>query len=253
MAAITAKMKLKLVVDRKRNMVIFAEAQKDFVDLLFYILSLPLSAMVKYLDAAGSSSLAKLHGSVHSLKMKGYLNPPHDSYWDHPSNITPQLFTYVPILPRLIPSQNFGRQLYSCKDNHRHVKCGIDKWTRCVHCCGDMNEVVQFTELVSMADYVKEKVQYMVSDDLTVSPLDYNSVLTAFEGFDRADVVEKEVEFGSEEALALLDATLHSKEPLTSVFLKPEPAPTPSPEKVNKYNGPIECSLFFWFLTLFPL
>ncbi|CAI0554568.1 unnamed protein product [Linum tenue] len=40
----SVKMKLKLVVDKKRNRVIYAEAQKDFVDLLFYILSLPLSA-----------------------------------------------------------------------------------------------------------------------------------------------------------------------------------------------------------------
>ncbi|CAI0554569.1 unnamed protein product [Linum tenue] len=194
---IAAKMKLKLVVDKKRNKVIFAEAQKDFVDLLIYILSLPLSAVVKYLDAAGPSSLVKLHSSVESMREAGA-----------------------------------RRKLYNCKNGHRHVVDRVHESNWCDYCNEGMGEEVVLVEREMEADYVKEMVSYMVADDLTVSPLDYNSVFAAMDGFDRADVVEKEVQIGSDEqALALLNAALHSKEPLTSVFLKTEAAPTPSREK----------------------
>ncbi|CAL1408891.1 unnamed protein product [Linum trigynum] len=223
-------MKLKLVVDKKKNKVIFAEAQKDFVDLLIYILSLPLSAVVKYLDAAGPSSLVKLHSSVESMREAGYIKPPH-SDTGAPSYIIPKLSTYVPSLPRLNPG-NFRarRKLYNCKSSHRHVVDRVHEGNWCDSCNEGMGEEVVFVEREMEADYVKEMVPYMVADDLTVLPLDYSSVFAAMEGFNRADVVEKEVQIGPDEALALLNAALHSKEPLTSVFLKTEAAPT-SPVK----------------------
>ncbi|CAI0411442.1 unnamed protein product [Linum tenue] len=54
------------MVDKKRNKVLFAEAGKDFVDFLIYILSLPLSAAAKYV--AAPSSITKLHNSIELLE-----------------------------------------------------------------------------------------------------------------------------------------------------------------------------------------
>ncbi|CAI0429253.1 unnamed protein product [Linum tenue] len=179
------RMKLKLVIDKKKKKVILAEAQKDLVDFLIYLLTLPLSAVVKYLQAGADEqvlgSIGKLHGSVVSMTKEGYMKAPY-SVCGH--ILVPQLYTIASILPKL-------------RDDVTHP---------------------------SEADYVMEKVQYMVADDLSVSPLDFNSVLAALKRCDDpGDVVEKEVEFGTSEALALLNASLHSKEALTAVFLKTEP------------------------------
>ncbi|CAL1380368.1 unnamed protein product [Linum trigynum] len=171
---------LKLVVDKQRNKVIFAEAQKDFVDLLVYILSLPLSAVVKYLEPKGPTSLGKLHNSLLSIMKAGYINPPPKD-----NSIEPKLSTYVPVL----------RQLSSSP-----------KWVR--------NPVLNMEQ----ASYVKPMVPYMVADDLSVSPLDYHSVSVVLKGY--GEVVEKVVEFGTSQVLDLLQATLYSETPLTSVFLK---------------------------------
>ncbi|CAN1269350.1 hypothetical protein LINPERPRIM_LOCUS13549 [Linum perenne] len=46
-AEIYAKVTLKLLINKKTNKVIFAEAGKDFVDFLFSILSFPLRTMIK--------------------------------------------------------------------------------------------------------------------------------------------------------------------------------------------------------------
>ncbi|CAL1380367.1 unnamed protein product [Linum trigynum] len=176
-------MKLKLVIDKKKKKVILAEAQKDLVDFLIYFLSLPLSAVVKYLAGADEEvpgSIGKLHGSIASMTKQGYMKAPYNVC---SRVLVPQLYTIASILPKL-------------REDVTHA---------------------------SEADYVMEKVQYMVADDLSVSPLDFNSVLGALKRCDPGDVVEKEVEFGTSEALALLNASLHSKEALTAVFLKTAP------------------------------
>lgn len=69
------KMRLKLLIDRKDGRVIFAEAGKDFVDLLFYLFSLPIGTAVKVL---GPQSMVGCMGDLsQSLKTldKSYMQP----------------------------------------------------------------------------------------------------------------------------------------------------------------------------------
>ncbi|CAN1269348.1 hypothetical protein LINPERPRIM_LOCUS13549 [Linum perenne] len=49
-AEIYAKVTLKLLINKKTNKVIFAEAGKDFVDFLFSILSFPLGTVIRLLS-----------------------------------------------------------------------------------------------------------------------------------------------------------------------------------------------------------
>ncbi|KAJ0044749.1 hypothetical protein Pint_06211 [Pistacia integerrima] len=44
-----SKINLKLLIDTENNKVLFAEAGKEFVDFLFYLLSLPVGTFVKLL------------------------------------------------------------------------------------------------------------------------------------------------------------------------------------------------------------
>ncbi|KAG5602306.1 hypothetical protein H5410_033676 [Solanum commersonii] len=47
------KLSMKLLIDSKNKKVVFAEVEKDFVDFLFYILTLPLSTDTKLLKEKG--------------------------------------------------------------------------------------------------------------------------------------------------------------------------------------------------------
>ncbi|KAJ0044752.1 hypothetical protein Pint_06218 [Pistacia integerrima] len=49
MAHSISKSNLKLIIEKKDNKVLFAEAGKDFVDFLFYLLSLPVGTIIKLL------------------------------------------------------------------------------------------------------------------------------------------------------------------------------------------------------------
>ncbi|CAN1269325.1 hypothetical protein LINPERPRIM_LOCUS13544 [Linum perenne] len=46
----TSKVTLKLLVDKKGNRVLFAEAGKEFVDFLFTLLSFPLGTVIRLLS-----------------------------------------------------------------------------------------------------------------------------------------------------------------------------------------------------------
>ncbi|CAH1443480.1 unnamed protein product [Lactuca virosa] len=44
-------MTLKLLIDKKTQKVLFAEATKEFVDFLFHIFSLPLGSLIQFLGS----------------------------------------------------------------------------------------------------------------------------------------------------------------------------------------------------------
>ncbi|TQE14224.1 hypothetical protein C1H46_000143 [Malus baccata] len=69
---------LKLLIDKKRQKVLFADAAKDFVDFLFTLLSLlslPVGTIIRLLfKDAMVSSLGKLYQSIETLNDE-YLQP----------------------------------------------------------------------------------------------------------------------------------------------------------------------------------
>ncbi|XP_030552508.2 uncharacterized protein LOC115756751 [Rhodamnia argentea] len=71
------------------------------------------------------------------------------------------------------------------------------------------------------AGYVKSVVTYMVMDDLVVKPMSTISSITLLNQFNVHEighVQEKLIDFGLEEAIKLLSASLHSKTVLTDIF-----------------------------------
>ncbi|CAM8957906.1 unnamed protein product [Rhodiola kirilowii] len=72
----SAKMKLKLLVDNKSSKVLFAEADKEFVDFLLGILALPLGTVTRLLKQNDGmvGSLGVLYNSVESLS-ESYIQP----------------------------------------------------------------------------------------------------------------------------------------------------------------------------------
>ena len=68
MATTTMILKMKLLIDTKKNRVLFAEANKDVVDFLFSLLALPVATIVKMLGKESMcGSVGNLYGSVENL------------------------------------------------------------------------------------------------------------------------------------------------------------------------------------------
>ncbi|CAN1269360.1 hypothetical protein LINPERPRIM_LOCUS13555 [Linum perenne] len=66
--ATTTKVTLKLLIDKKSNKVLFAEAGKEFVDFLFSILSLPLGTVIRLLSKDQMvGCLGNLYQSIEEL------------------------------------------------------------------------------------------------------------------------------------------------------------------------------------------
>ncbi|CAL1387233.1 unnamed protein product [Linum trigynum] len=68
-AAAERKMKLKLLVDKKANKVIFAECGENFVEFLFNLLSLPVSQIIEIISKESMvGSLGNIYQSMRDLK-----------------------------------------------------------------------------------------------------------------------------------------------------------------------------------------
>ncbi|KAH7548030.1 hypothetical protein JRO89_XS14G0056800 [Xanthoceras sorbifolium] len=195
--------KLKLLIDKKGNKVLFAEASKDFVDFLFYLLSLPVGTVVKLLkEKSLVGALGKLYESIENLH-ETYIQPnqnkntllnPRSSLWA----------TEVPFCCLIMKNRAPER-----------VAMNIETSIIVKSAAANAGAVVE-------GGFVKGVVTYMVMDDLEVKPVSTITSITMLNKFNVKDVgalEERVVDIGINEGLKLLKASLECKNVMTSVFL----------------------------------
>ncbi|KAJ6772836.1 hypothetical protein OIU74_018950 [Salix koriyanagi] len=242
-----SKMSLKLLIDSKHNKVVFAEAGKDFVDFLLNLLALPLGTVIQLITkSAMTGCVVNLYGSLEKLD-QSYLQPNQNK----DSILNPIITTQVTHPNFLLPDTNRkpeNQKLYYCPQHPGFVS-DIQN-SVCSQCrpCGSplfgfsssspisgrayLSEEVKFavtndststdTATSDQGGYVKGLVTYTVTDDLSVSPMSMVSVVGLLNKFNIKDfgvLKEKVVEFGIDEGIELLKASLFSKDALTAVFL----------------------------------
>ncbi|KAJ6311669.1 hypothetical protein OIU77_013429 [Salix suchowensis] len=244
----TSTMSLKLLIDSKHSKVVFAEAGQDFVDFLLNLLSLPLGTVIQLITkSAMTGCVANLYGSLEKLD-ESYLQPNKNK----DSILNPPIPTQVTHPNFLLPDTNRkpeNQKLYYCPQHPGFVSdiqnsvCSQCKSSRGFVTFGDLgssggfrsscfSEEVKFavtndststdTATSDQGGYVKGVVTYTVTDDLSVSPLSMVSVVILLNKLNIKDfgvLKEKVVEFGIDEGLELLKASLLSKDALTAVFL----------------------------------
>ncbi|KAL6563643.1 hypothetical protein OROGR_002602 [Orobanche gracilis] len=229
--ATTSSVSLKLLIDTQSKRVVFAEAGKDCVDFLFYILSLPVSKLISLVGKQGMvGSLANLYESIENLN-DSYVQP----------NQTKDALLKPPVYPvitgscvPLLAIQDApadGKKMYRCGGG-----CGYyhyysdDPRANCPGCKRTMTQAMQYeappaSQQVMSTDeggFVKGMVTYMVMDDLVVKPLSTLSIITLPNKFNVKDVgaLEKNVvNLGMTEAVKLLKASLETKNVQTCVYL----------------------------------
>ena len=206
---------LKLLIDRERRRVLYAEAGKDFIDFLFHILVLPVGSympLLKKQEMVGS--FHNIYESVENFISSAYLQPnvkketilnPKVHISDGTGNDVPHL------LPNIESSTS--TKFYRCDNSSGACDnyVAYDSSSICPSCRRVMSSEVSFVDLPSATNmessseggYVKGLVSYMVMDDLEVKPMSIvSSTITLLNRFNVKEIgalEEKVVDLGMDE------------------------------------------------------
>lgn len=181
---------LKLLIDTKSKKVLFAEANKEFVDFLFHILSLPVGTVIKLLKKNSMvGSLGNLYDSIENLS-DTYMQPNQSK----DSVLNPKIVNYGANVPLLLPNDDdlMATTYYTCR-SHSYV--ADDPTAVCPRCNNKMNSELSFVagngvvkEAAEGGGFVKGVVTYMVMDDLVVKPMSTISSITMLNKFNVKEV-----------------------------------------------------------------
>ncbi|KAF8378716.1 hypothetical protein HHK36_030065 [Tetracentron sinense] len=224
------KLRVKLMLSKSKNKVLYAEAGEDFVDLLLSFLTFPLGSIV---DLLGGSSpfqcVNTLYKSVEHLSVDNYFKS------DKCKNML--------IHPKLSPDFGCDNKLlwieeaihpnhysFHCKYcfHYEHLKISTVADTAPESCrhgksrfyFNVVNPKLLTGESRRGGGFLKGPAMFMVTDDLVVTPLSSISAISLLDSLNVpiSDVEERVVTVGNKEALSLLRASLVSKSALTDAF-----------------------------------
>ncbi|XP_057979487.1 uncharacterized protein LOC131165579 isoform X2 [Malania oleifera] len=222
-AEASTEIRLKLLINKKTQKVIFAEAGKDFIDFIFSLIRLPLNGVIRLLLPHQSmvGCAANLYRSFDSLGQT-YVQPNLNKDYVLKPNPTaaPPLLLPDEAAAEARPTKN----LYTCGSCYGGKYVSEEQGTKCPNCRNSMNTDVRYVgpTVEGGGGYVKGSVTYMVMDDLSVSPLSMVSTIAVLNASNvgEFEVLEaKEVYFGTDEGVKLLKGSLCSNAALTYVYL----------------------------------
>ncbi|CAN1269371.1 hypothetical protein LINPERPRIM_LOCUS13555 [Linum perenne] len=206
--ATTTKVTLKLLIDKKSNKVLFAEAGKEFVDFLFSILSLPLGTVIRLLSKDQMvGCLGNLYQSIEELG---------DTFIQQSTSkdivLNPKVQSYTADTNLLLTGCDNSNgtsatgKVYLCQyytNGHRYF---ADNPQAICPGCKPVVEGNGGGNQNSEGGFVKGVVTYMVMDNLEVKPMSTISSITLLNKFNIQQVgalEEKVVELGMDEVALL--------------------------------------------------
>ncbi|KAL7086716.1 hypothetical protein ACP275_13G017600 [Erythranthe tilingii] len=200
---------LKLMVQESTNKLLFAQAESDFVNFLSSLLAIPLGGAEYLLGSRDCfKSIDNLHGSIVDIIDAKYLATPYMK-----NRLTKPMLAYGymsenQILP--LGEQSFRRLLY-------YIGASPDREWLTYTTNGYGGWPIGIDTPKVHREYVKGPIMYMVTDDLTVTPLCMTSTLSILKEMriSMSDVKEIEIQIGLQEALSILKASLTSTSALT--------------------------------------
>ncbi|XP_020261381.1 uncharacterized protein LOC109837510 [Asparagus officinalis] len=216
---------LKLVVDTKRNRVVFAESEKEFVDILFSFLTLPMGTIIRLLNKESSvGCMDKLYMSVENLDYKCLETVACKTMLLWPRSEAEILCEDLVVNADVL----MPRRLYRCPTFGCFIKNKLYSSFRGTPClCGKaMNQYFSWIKQENNAKnsvFLKEAATYVITDDLHVTRATTITTVSLLQnqGIEDADVLEERiVDVGRSEVLSLLKSLLLSKMPFTDVFLQ---------------------------------
>ncbi|XP_076934780.1 uncharacterized protein LOC143601192 [Bidens hawaiensis] len=227
-----SKFSLKLLVHKEEKRVIFGEADNNFVDTLFSIMTLPMATIVR---------LLRKHRNE-KLKAIGCLNNLYQSLLDLSTDCMSAEENKWLLLNPITSSHDVCRKLklnindeeptkrFMCPDFSCIRGCFLDTClistcdlARCRHCGKIMNREVEYEDSTVDGDsdddvFVSTLTTFIVTDDLRVIPNSPGSSILLLCELGITDVSSLDnmsFDFGVDQILNLLEGALLSKNPLT--------------------------------------
>ncbi|TXG74235.1 hypothetical protein EZV62_002814 [Acer yangbiense] len=221
---------VKLTVSKSKNIVCYAEASEDFVDLLFSFLTVPLGYIVKEMCNTFGGCISHLYKSVENLDAEQFLKSckhkemllspklaPDFSYENHPLSIEEDIhppYYYQGYISYPVYCSSAVKN-YELKSGKQYTPSG-EYSTLTV-----MDPKSHFKEAKS-GGFLMGPAKFTVTDDLIITPVSSIKCLSLLNKLEVSlnDVKECVVHVGYEEALKLLLASYESESALTNAFLR---------------------------------
>ncbi|XP_045798278.1 uncharacterized protein LOC123892515 [Trifolium pratense] len=230
---------LKLLLNEESNKVLFAEAGKDFVDILCSFLTIPLGTIARLVEKETSigpvsiGCLNSLYKSVADLDQSCFCADTIKQMLLQPINFAEDYCNTLKLnIDDTQPTEYFACNNWQYYTSHTHThiihdfitSTNKDKY-KC-HCSGSFTSPV--LPKCFHQGFVNYNATFIITDDLKVMPnsLDYASfgLLQEFGIKNPSSVKEIVLNISKEKVLDLLKFSLLSKSPLTDFFLGKKPS-----------------------------
>ncbi|KAJ1272568.1 hypothetical protein BS78_06G212400 [Paspalum vaginatum] len=226
---------VKLFIDKEKQRVLFAESDKEFVDVLFSFLTLPLGAIVRLLGKqSGVGCLDEVYKSVESLGTEHFQTEACKTMLLRPLNAVASHFDRLKVkLDYTNP-----RSVYVCSSSCCERQFSLVPDVICKTCKGQLHNLLEppsdhsaTVGCDSDGAFVKSGQKLIITDDLQVAPASTCLVFSLLDKFglnEKADIEEKFIDLNNKKVslptaslqliLSLLKRSLTSNEPLTGIY-----------------------------------
>ncbi|RHN46341.1 hypothetical protein MtrunA17_Chr7g0241201 [Medicago truncatula] len=225
------KVTLRVLVDKQKSKVVYAEAGKDFVDALFSFLTLPLGTIARLvakesdIEAVIFGSINSLYQSVTDLDQQYLFNQTCKEMLLTPRNFMESLIQHMKLNIDNTPVQYFACEDWQfCRGDISGTRVTTFRNQKCI--CGKRLNAPSLFHVVPITDvngFFKDTATFLIRDDFCVMPDDLETSLFLLkkQGFsDFANVEKKTLHITKNEVVDLLKLSLLSKTPMTDFIFK---------------------------------
>ncbi|KAJ8615868.1 hypothetical protein MRB53_035240 [Persea americana] len=223
---------LNLLVDKQRNRVVYAESGKDFIDILFSFLTMPISSIIRLTTRHSKiGSLNTLYESVEDLDLHHMQSEACKTMLLHPRSTSEEQCKnlVLDIDDKTDPSEYYLCPFWICSSKtHCLVSTVANARCRCGQVMYRKVYRIKESDELDRRDgvFMKGSIDFIISDDLNVFPVSTSMGLELIKkvGINEATVLEqRNVNVGRREALSILKASLISKTVLSDIFSAKKP------------------------------
>ncbi|XP_037494432.1 uncharacterized protein LOC105631085 [Jatropha curcas] len=227
--------KLKALVDKANNRVIFAESDGDFVDVLFSFLTMPIGTIVRLTNnrppITAIGCMNNLYASVEKLDAQRFRTEACKTMLLRPKNGSATQYKDLKLKIDRESATYFYCGDFSCISS----KCKLLSQYAGSYCdCGRaMNSSIEVNTIgskdsIDRTAFAKEFTRFLISDELQVIPSSTAasfSLISKLGIMDMSSTEERVFSIGFDEVLNLLKSLFVSNFPLTETFLRPKELP----------------------------